>query len=351
MLQSTQHCGQPSNKPVKHHHVNRKYLEGFCLPNGELFQYLMPSGEDKVIQPKWTLGNPNTVGYVYHLYDSPADSDRRCHIEGELGQIEHPAMAKIADILRLKPESFDYSSHEQVVVYIAAMAMRTPAALDMKKKIDPWIKTGLVGGEYPNNLGPDGILKDVGLIRSHLQRIHWYLYWFDEKDGRTLVTSDRPVGLYALAETDPLTGEINQPSPLEAALPDNWAKQAIFTFPLSSCCAALGFKGPKRELEREISRQVGIDCDDRLPAWINAMTAWMVNHVYTPNKNAKFLLPNPPKGPGAPKFLPAPTSGILLPVPRNRLGTIEEFVPLADTFHKNNTIPLPSPVATLKTEH
>ncbi len=151
------------------------------------------------------------------------------------------------------------------------------------------------------------------------------------------------MSLYALAETDPRTGKILQPSPLEAALPDNWAKQAIFTFPLSPRCAALGFKGSKRELEREISRQVGIDCDDRLPAWDNSITAWMANHVYTSDKGAKFLLPNPPDGPTETKFAPVLTSGILVPVPPNRIGTIEEFVPLAAAFNKNNGIPLPPP--------
>ncbi|MGC9261504.1 MAG: hypothetical protein ACP5I8_15685 [Phycisphaerae bacterium] len=292
-----------------------------------------------MIEPKWTGGDPNTVGYVYHLYDSPADTARRCHIEGELGKIEHPAMARIADILESKPESFDYNSHEKVVVYIAAMAMRSPAALGLKAGLAPGVKMGLVKGDYPNNPGPNGILRDVGLIRSHLRAIRWYPYWFDEKDGRALVTSDRPVGLYALAETDQYTGNALQPSPLEAALPDSWAKQAIFTFPVSSSCAALGFKGPKRELEREMGRQVGIDCDGRLPAWINSMTAWMANHVYTSDKEAKFLLPNPPGGPGETEFAPAPASGILLPVPRNRPGTIEQFVPLAAAFNKRHSVP------------
>lgn len=327
MSQSTQHYGQPSNKPGKHHHVNRKYLEGFCLPNGELFQYLMLPGEDKVIQPKWTRGNPNTVGYVYHLYDSTADTDRRCHIEGELGKIEHPAMAKIADILESKPESFDYGSHEQVVVYIAAMAMRSPAALGLKADLDPGVKMGLVKGDYPNNPGPDGILKDVGFIRSHLQRIRWYLYWFDEKDGRTLVTSDRPVGLYALAETDPCTGKIFQPSPLAAAQPDNWAKQAIFTFPLSPRCAVLGFNGSKHRLDQILKDQLKLTSHAGRAAWINAMTAWMANHVYCRDQSALFLLPTP----------------------NSRAGTLDEFVPLVDAFNKKYNIPWPPPA--LKTEH
>lgn len=341
MPPSSQHHSKSSNKPVKHHHVNRKYLEGFCLPNGGLFQYLMLPGKNGEIQPKWTDGHPNTVGYEKHLYDSPADTSEWCQIEEKLGEIERPAMAKIADILRSKPESFDYSSHEPVAVYIAAMAMRTPAALDMKKKIDPSMKAGLVVGDDPNNPGPGGILTDVGLVRSRLQRIHWYLYWFDEKDGRTLVTSDRPVGLYALAETDPRTGETYQASPLESCIPGNWARQAIFTFPLSSCCAALGFKGPKHGLDQILKDHLKLTSHADRAAWINAMTAWMANHVYTPDKAAKFLLPN--------KFAPDPTSGILAPDPRNRLGTIEEFVPFADIFNKKSSIPWPPPAP--KTEH
>jgi hypothetical protein len=298
----------------------------------------MLPGEDKVIHPRWTRGNPKTVGYVKHLYDSPEDSPNWCHVEGELGKIEHPAMTKIGDILRSKLESFDYSSHESVVMYIAAMAMRTPAALGMKQKLDPCIKTGLVVCDYPNNLGPGGILKDVGLIRSHLPKIHWYLYWFDKKDGRTLVTSDRPVGLYALAEMNPHTGEILQPSPLEAAIPYNWKKQAIFTFPLSSCCAALGFKEPKHRLDQILKDQLKLTSHASLAAWINAMTAWMANHVYTSDKEAKFLLPNPPDRPTETKFAPAPTGGILVPVSKNRLGTIEELVPLADAFERQSGI-------------
>ncbi len=328
MPPSTQHPSQLPNKPVKHHHVNRAYLERFCLPDGELFQYFMRPGRDGVIKPKWTGGSPKRVAYVLHLYDSPADSAGQCHVEGELGQIEHPAMAKIVDILRTKPRSFDYSSHEQVVVYIAAMAMRTREALEIKEKIDPLSKAGLVVGEYPNNPGSDGILKDVDHIRSHLQTICWYLYWFDEKDGRTLVTSDLPVGLYALAESDPRDGnKALQPSPLEAAIPENWAKQAIFTFPLSSCCAALGFKGPKHRLDQILNSQLKLTSHASRAAWINAITAWMANHVYCRDQSALFLLPPP----------------------NSRVGTLDEYVPLVDAFNKANVIPLSPPA--LKTEN
>ncbi|MGC9261753.1 MAG: DUF4238 domain-containing protein, partial [Phycisphaerae bacterium] len=137
MPSSSQHYSQPSNKPVKHHHVNKNYLEKFCREDGQFFQYRMIPTDKGAIHPEWTLSSPNTAGYVKHLYDSPADTARRCHIEGELGKIEHPAMAKIADILESKPESFAYNSHEQVVVYIAAMAMRSPAALGLKAGLAP----------------------------------------------------------------------------------------------------------------------------------------------------------------------------------------------------------------------
>ena len=64
----------PPSKPVRHHYHNRAHLKYFCLPNGTLYQYIMRPGDDGSIQSEWAGGNPNTVGWVKYLYDSPADS-------------------------------------------------------------------------------------------------------------------------------------------------------------------------------------------------------------------------------------------------------------------------------------
>jgi Protein of unknown function (DUF4238) len=309
-------ASQSPNKPVKHHHDNREYLKNFCLANGTLYQYIMRPGDGGTIQPKWTGGSPNTVGYVEHLYDSPADSGTRCHIEDELGKIEHPAMRRIRPILESKRDGFDYRSERDVVVYIAAMAMRTPAALGLKAALDPLVNAGWVKGDYSNNAGPEGILRDVKAITPHMQDIHWYLYWFDGQDGRILVTSDRPVVVYALAAVDRRTGRMLQPYPLEACLPESWAMSAIFTFPLSAWCAALGFKGPKRELDTVLKDQLKLRSHIDRVGWINAMTAFQANYVYTPDKAARFLLPHP----------------------HNCLGSLDEFAPLVNEFCKRHNI-------------
>ena len=327
-----------SNKPVKHHHVNRAYLKYFCLPNGTYYQYIMRPGKDGLVEAKWAGGNPNTTGWVEHLYDSGADTADDCYHEGELRKIERPAMAGIERLFTLKADSFDYQTGKDVVVYIAAMAMRSPHAMGAKTQLDPLISAGVVQGDYQNNPGPEGILKDLQAVRQHLPSIQWHLYWFDGQDGRVLVTSDRPVGLFA--QPGPRYGEMLTPFPIEAGDPGNWAKQAIFTFPLSPTCAAIGFKGPRRQLECTLNLQVGIECDDRLPAWVNSMSAWQASRVYTRDQGAIFLLPNPPGGPGKLEFTPRPTSGIYVPVPRNRLGTIEEFIPLADRLFRAHAVPV-----------
>ncbi len=291
-----------SNKPVKHHHVPRAYLENFCLANRTFYQYILRPGKGGSINAQWAGGNPNTTGWVKHLYDSPTDTSDRCHVEAELAKIERDAMKAIAQIIALKSNQFTFVTEPHVAKYIVAMAMRSPNAMRGKALLDPLVKAGLVMGDFPNNPGPAGVLRDIRAIQPELKKITWYLYWFDGRDGRILVTSDRPVGIYALAEQGRHTGTVLQAAPLEAAMPDNWAKHAIFTFPLTRACAAVGFKGPKKDIEYELGRQGGIECGDRLPGWVNAMSAWQASCVYTPDKGAKFLLPNPPNGPGEPQF-------------------------------------------------
>lgn len=329
-----------SNKPVKHHHVNQVYLQRFC-PTGAYYQYMARKGADGMVTHQWAGGNPKTTGYEKHLYDSPADTPDRCHVEGELKKIEDAGMNGIDRILQSKSKPsafFDYKSEPGIATYIAAMAMRSPNAMQGKAKLDPLVKAGVVKGEHPDNPGAEGVLNDLEAVRQYLQVIKWHLYRFDGQDGIVLVTSDRPVGIYALAERHPQTGGTLQPSPVEAGLPDNWAKQAIFTFPLSPTCAAIGFKGTRCELEHELNRQVEIECDARLPAWVNSMTAWQARLIYTSDKGAQLLLPNPPEGPPEREYVPRPGSGILVPQPRNRLGSIEEFVVAADQWLRAHSV-------------
>lgn len=328
-----------SNRPVKHHHVNKAYLKRFC-ENGQYHQYMANRGADDKVTFQWAGGNPGTTGYVEHLYDSPADTPNRCHVEAELTQIEKAGMKGIDSILASKPSSFDSRSEPGITTYIAAMAMRSPNAMQEKVQLEPLMNAGLVKGEYPNNPGAEGVLEDIKTVRPHLQSIQWHLYWFDGQDGRVLVTSDRPVGIYALAEVHPQTGGTLQPRPVEAGPPDSWAKLAICTFPLSPTCAAIGFKGTRRDLEHALNLQVGIDCDDRLPGWVNTMPAWQAERIYTADKGAKFLLPNPPEGPQDRQFTQMPETGIYVPQPRNQLGSIEELVVAANQFHRAHTVQL-----------
>lgn len=186
-----------SNKPVKHHHVNTAYLEYFCLPNGTYHQYIMRPGKDGMIEPKWAGGNPRTTGWVEHLYNSSADTADHCDVESELGKIEGPAMADIERIFTSKPDYFSYDTEKNVVVYIAAMAMRSPNAMQGKAQLDPLVKAGLVKGDHPNNPGPEGVLEDVQAVRPHLKTTRWYHYWFDGQEGRGLVTSGQPAGIQA----------------------------------------------------------------------------------------------------------------------------------------------------------
>ena len=70
------------------------------------------------------------------------------------------------------------------------------------------------------------------------------------------------------------------------------------------------------------------------------MSAWQASRVYTRDQGAIFLLPNPPGGPAKLEFTPRSTSGIYVPVPRNRFVTIEEFVPSVDRFHRAHAVPV-----------
>ena len=328
-----------SNKPVKHHHVNRSYLKRFCA-SGKYYQYMARPGPEGKVTFQWAGGNPNTTGYVEHLYDSNADTPDCCYVESELTKIENAGMSRIDRLLVSRQGSFNYISETGIATYIAAMAMRSPNAMHGKAQLDPLVKAGLVRGEHPNNPGAEGVLKGIKSVLPYLQSIQWYLYRFDGLDGRILVTSDRPVGLFA--DSGLHFGEMVNQFPIEAGDPGNWKKQAIFTFPLSPACAVIGFKRSKRskrELEHALKRQVGIDCDGpQLSAWLNSMTGWQASRIYTSDKRAKFLLPNPPEGPDKLQFAQNPDTGIYMPVPQNPLVDIEKFMPAADQFFKLNTV-------------
>jgi len=154
--------------------------------------------------------------------------------------------------------------------------------------MEPEMKAGRISGE-PINPGPQGIPQDAEAIAKWLTEFRLYTRFFDSNPGTILVTSDRPVGLFAMAEWD--HGRLLQPSPVDSSLPDCWGKDAICVFPISRHCAVLGYRGSVEMLGKFLSRQLSLTSDTEVAAWINSMTTFLANHVYSGTRDAKFLLP------------------------------------------------------------
>lgn len=69
------------------------------------------------------------------------------------------------------------------------------------------------------------------------------------------------------------------------------------------------------------------------------MTAWQAENVYTSGREALFLMPNGPGGPGEPEYVARP-SGILLPKPLNPLDTLERYMPAAGEIFRKIASPI-----------
>jgi hypothetical protein len=181
--------------------------------------------------------------------------------------------------------------------------------------MEPEMQAGRIHGD-PINAGPQGITKDAETIASRLKGFKLYPKFFDARSAAVLVTSDRPVGLFAMAEWD--HGHWMQPSPVDSSLPDCWAKDAVGVFPISSECAVLACRGATNVLE-DFLKKLNLVSDPDVGAWINAMTAFWANHVYSASRDAKFLRPGP--------------SVVLV--------GIEEFVIASEAFTAANTVRWP----------
>jgi hypothetical protein len=175
-----------------------------------------------------------------------------------------------------------------LAIYISYTATRVPAALKLKKIMEPEMKAGRISGE-PINPGPQGIPKDAEAITKRLADFRFYTKFFDGRPGTILVTSDRPVSLFAMAEWD--HGHLLQPSPVDSSLPDCWGKDVICVFPISRHCAILGCRGSRKMLGEFFKGQLFVTSHAEVAAWINAMTVFCANHVYCGTRDAKFLLP------------------------------------------------------------
>jgi hypothetical protein len=273
------------NRPVGQHFVQRAYLENFCDPPGKLNSCLLLSSDGISIQPKWIVGSPKFLGKENNLYT--LQSGAPFAIEHHLCNIEHAGMQVIARVLEHRPETVSSDDAADLAAYIAYAATRVPAALKLKKIMEPEMEAGRIYGE-PINPGPQGIPKDAEAIAKRLGDFKLYTKCFDGRPGTVLVTSDRPVGLFAMAAWD--HGHWLQPSPVDSSLPDCWATDVICVFPISTQCVILGCRGSKRTLN-EFFKQMNLTSHNEVAAWINAMTAFLANHVYSSSRDVKLLLP------------------------------------------------------------
>ena len=297
------------NRPEGQHFVQRAYLENFCDPSGKLNSCVMLSSDGVSVTPKWITGSPRSLGKENNLYT--LQSGAPFALEHHLEKVESGGMKVITNVLATRPDAVISQDAVDLGAYIAYAATRVPAALKLKRLMEPEMRAGRIRGE-PINPGAEGIPKDAEAIVKRLRGFRLFTQFFDGQRGTVLVTSDRPVGLFAMAEWD--HGQWLQPSPVDSSLPDCWGKEAICVFPISSHIAVLGCRGPKKSL-REFFKTLNLTSHDELAAWINAMSAFWANHVYSASQDVKFLMP------GA----------------AVRVAGIDEFVAASDAFTATST--------------
>jgi hypothetical protein len=275
------------NRPEGQHFVQRAYLENFCDPPGKLNSCVLLSTGGASITPKWISGSPATLGKENNLYTLQEGSPFA--IENRLQQIEVAGMDAIRKVLADRPDKVAPKDSVKMATYISYAAARVPAALKLKKFMEPEMRAGRVSGE-PLNPGPQGIPVDAEAIAKRLVDFSFYTRFLDGHPGTILVTSDRPVSLFAMAEWH--HGNLLPPVQVDSSLPDCWIKDAICVFPISSHCAILGYGGSAEMLDEFFKCQLSLTSHAEVAAWINAMSAFWSNHVYSATRDAKFLLPS-----------------------------------------------------------
>jgi Protein of unknown function (DUF4238) len=280
----------PNNRPTGQHFVQKKYLENFCDASGKLQAHHAQSRDGKTLDCKWFESNPGglaTEQNIYTAYDQEG-SPYRIETEHLARKIEPPGLAAINQILTEHPDMIAPTAMIGLAPYIAHAAVRVPAALKLKEIMQPEMKAGRIVGE-PIHAGPLGIPKEAEAIERRLPEFKFYAKFFDGRARTMLATSDRPVGLYVLAEHDHLTGQTSPPLPIDSSLPDNWARDVVCTFPISTQCTLLGIKGTKRKLNDVLKRNLFLDRHEHLVGWVNAMTGFNTNWIYAASRDVQFL--------------------------------------------------------------
>jgi Protein of unknown function (DUF4238) len=270
-----------TNRPEGQHFVQKAYLKNFCDPNGKLNAYLVLSRDGSSLESKWIEGTPEKLGKENNIY-TLQDGSPFC-MEEHFQGIEDAGMAAIHRMLAGRLDVVAPADADGLMPYIAYAATRVPAALKLKKIMEPEMKAGRIAGE-PINPGSSGIPKEAEAISRKLREFKLYPRFFDGRPQTLLATSDRPVGLFALAD-----GRTQLLLPVDSSLPDCWANEVVCTFPISTQCVVLGIRGLKGKLNEVLKGVLSLRSHEQVAGWVNAMTAFQANQVYSCSRDTQFL--------------------------------------------------------------